>query len=294
VVLGDGSLPSYEGLVDAGIVEYVEFPHRPWPTSTLLKLCDGFRPKDPQDPNSPLRPATTQELKDTGLYLFEGIAVAGNYIMGHVKGGYAQQAAEGVKFGPDPAIRFFDGELDPQTGQPKGDGQWYGNNGAAHYGQAQGILINAIQRSRGLPAHVAWTTHEILADQQVNVGDMRNPNMVRIGEVVIGPEAAGKALTPIIHRIFGHTLRMAKVVKKNTGQVADEHTGVRVRELDTEYRIYTRDHFNAEGVVQVRYLANTRDVPADFPQYFSDEVPGVALMKFYQKLAELRLKDAEI
>jgi hypothetical protein len=69
----------------------------------------------------------------------------------------------------------------------------------------------------------------------------------------------------------------------------DDHTKKQVDELDSEFRIYTRDHYSPMGNSMTRHKACTRGVGANFPQYFSSEVPGMALLDFYQTLAKMRM-----
>lgn len=289
IIVGDGSLITYEHLLLDGRAEGMEFSHRDYPTKTLRRLAEGWWPADPSDPTSPLVPPNKQEgFLDRGFYVFEGLSVGGRYILGMNKGGMAQRAAMGEKLGPDAVVRYIDGELDPRTGLPKEDDSAFGTNGTAHYMAAQQQLTEIVQASRGLPAHVLWTAHEAVAEQQTNLGDLKNPVKVKTGDTIIGPEVAGKALTPIIQRIFTNTLHTQSLAKKVKAAKPDEFTGTAAMDLDLDYRLWTRDHFAVDGQSQLRYIACTRGVGAQFPQWFSSENPGGALVDFYASLCDIR------
>jgi hypothetical protein len=124
---------------------------------------------------------------------------------------------------------------------------------------------------------VIWTAHESMNDPEKDA-------LVR--ETIAGPEVAGKALTTTIQRAFNNTLHMQTVGKRIKKQ--DEFTNKNVDDLDIEYRLYARDHFNANGTVMVRYKACTRGVDGTFPQYFESETPGQVGLLYYEALAKVR------
>jgi len=75
------------------------------------------------------------------------------------------------------------------------------------------------------------------------------------GEKLIGPEIIGKAMTSWISREFSNTLHftLATAVSKTT----DKQTGKNVGSANQEYRVYTRDHFDPDGLTMVKYRPST-------------------------------------
>lgn len=279
IVCGDGSLQTYQHLIDSGIAEFVEFAHRSWPTDTLNRLTSGWWPQDFKDPTSPLI-APSKQIMDVGGYVFEGVSTAASYIMSNVEGGLAWRAGRGEKMGQDTPIKVFEGELDNKGVliPGSGPGTSFGGNPPSHYNYTQRNMTGFIQQSRGLPSQViVWTAHE-------SMNDPEKDSLVK--EQIAGPEVVGKALTSNLQRILNNTLHATAVQKRS--KVDDKFTNKKVDELDVEYRLYTRDHFNANGAVMVRYKACTRGVDADFPQYFQSDEPGKAMIDFYRELAKMR------
>lgn len=280
IVIGDGSALTYEHLVDAGVAEICEFGTRPWPQDTMQKLTSGWWP----DPDGKLQPLGFSannwgnDLNNVGVYIFEGLSVAGAYIMGNVQGGLAQRSGNGEKIGQDSPIRIIEGEVDPKTGKIiSGPGSAFGGNPPSHYNVAQRTLLECLQRSKNLPVdYVLWTAHE----------SENNPEKDLNKEALVGPEVVGKALTGSIQRNFNNTLHCVAAMVKTKQQ--DSHTKKMVDDVDSEYRIYTRPHYSPSGTTMVRYTACTRGVDDQFPQYIAADKPGDALLKFYQMLADGR------
>jgi hypothetical protein len=271
VVIGDGSLPTYQSLVDRGIVEAMEFSHRHWPPDTTNKLSGGHWPEVADDLDSPLLPPNDKSMEDVGGYIFEGASVFGTYIMGSVKGGLADLAGKGVKIGQDSPFQIFQGEK--IDGKATGPGTTIGGNAQSHYMVAQRLIVDAVQRSRGLAPYVLWTAHEATNDPDKSA---------LMKEMIVGPEVAGKALTVNFQRIFGNTVHCQSIAKR--GKIKDEHTGKDMQELDLDYRLWTRDHFSPDNNTTIRYKALTRNVEGDFPPYFDD------ITKYYPAILESQKK----
>lgn len=281
IIVGDGSALTYEHLVEAGVAEICEFGTREWPQDTLQKLTSGWWPHPISGELMPLGATDDpwiNSLDDIGVYIIEGLSVAGAYIMGNVRGGLAERSGRGEKIGQDSPIRIIEGEIDAATGKLKsGPGTSFGGNPPSHYNVAQRTMLECLQRSKNLPVdYVLWTAHE---------GD-NNPEKDLNKESLIGPEVVGKALTGSIQRNFNNTLHCMTAHTKTKKQ--DGHTKKQVDELDTEHRLYTRDHFAPSGASMTRYKACTRGVDETFPQYIVADKPGIALLEFYDKLAKER------
>ncbi len=277
LVIGDGSRLTYQHLVDAGVAQVVNYVARPWPLDTLMRLASGFWPEDTEDPLAPLMPPTKDTLK-VGAYVFEGLSVAAGYVMGNVRGGLAWRSGQGEKLGQDSPIRIVEADIDARTGQPvpgSGPGTKFGGNPPAHFGIAQRNIVGVVNQARSLTAPIVlWTAHEATNDPESD--DL-------IKEQLIGPEVVGKALTANIQRIFDNTIHLQTVAKRV--KVDDAFTGRKVDDLDLEYRLYTRDHFNANGNLVTRYKACTRVTDPTFPQFFTSPEPGKALLDYYEALA---------
>lgn len=274
VVIGDGSSLTYDYLVELGIVEVYTFTMRPWPTATLKALAKGWWPNAEQK----LAPTDPAVMDGIGVYVFEGMSVAARYLMGHTRGGMSDRAARGEKMGPDAAIRIVEGEVDPKTGKvTSGPNETYGTNGQAQYGFVQNIVLEVVQESHTLPVpYVFWTAHEAT----------NNPETDLSKELVIGPEVIGKALTASIQRSFINCIH-ACTVSKRTKQ-NDTFTNRAVDELDSEYRLYSRDHYSPSGTSMTRYKAITRGVDGNFPQFFVSETPGESLLRYYEEVVNAK------
>jgi hypothetical protein len=261
VILGDGSKSTYidNGLVDAGVVELCDFSIRPWPLTVMARLCEGYWPADVEDPESPLAPPVAGDLKNLGVFGVEGLSVGAQYLMGDIKGGLAEQSGRGIKIGQDTPIFSKDALFDKDGKAVKGSGPKvldaagkliedpfsYGGNPVAHYGYAQRRLLANIERTKMFPNMVIWTAHERSTQDKVS------------GEKLVGPEAAGEAMTANLPRVFNNTLHFVTAQRKKEKK-KDEHTEQMITDLDVEYRIYTRDHFHPDGSTFVKYKAVTR------------------------------------
>lgn len=281
VILGDGSKATYKdrGLIDAGVVEVLDFSIREWPFTTMARLCEGWWPADVDDPNSPLLAPKPDVLKKLGVFVVEGLSVGAQYLMGDVRGGLAEQSGRGIKIGQDSPVRSVDILYDAKGNAIAGSGPGteFGGNPVAHYGFAQRRLLANIERTKVFPNLVIWTAHERSTQDKIS------------GEKLVGPEAAGEAMTANLPRHFNNTLHFVSASRKKA-KLKDEHTEAMVTDLDVEYRIYTRDHFHPDGNTFVKYKAVTRGASeADgMPLYFTSDIPGQSVLDFYQKIADLR------
>lgn len=291
LVIGDGSGATYSSLIRAGKADLIETIHRPWPLDTLNKLTSGYNLKDKNDPTSPLVKPTADDLNSYCLSVFEGFSVFGKYIMGSVEGGMAQRAASGEQMGPDAIVSIFEGKRDAKGNLSEGPGTSFGTNGTAHYMAAQGHLVEFANRSRALPGHKIWTAHETIMDDVVNIGDLKNPVKIRKGVVIGGPEAAGKALTPNLQRIFNNTLHFQTVAKQVKGDKDENLDNKELIDNEISFFLWTRDHHAQNGATNVKFKGCTRNVPEDFPPYFIGEKKGQNILDYYRALHEIEKKE---
>ncbi len=286
VYIGDGSLQMYEnsGLVDDGIVIPMSFIHRDYPFSVCQQMCEGMWPlSDAKD--AKFRMLTKDEVEKTGLWIFEGASVMGNYMLGDAKGGLAQRAADGEGgLGQDANIRFLDKDVKDKDDKV----MQFGGNAPSHYGIAQRHLLQNILRTKQFPGMVVWTAHERYDDGERGGGVAKNSTVekYKMGDKIIGPELAGKALTSSISREFGNTLHFT-VAGKKVQSGTDPATGKTIYEDKKEYRIYTSDHFDPDGIVPMKYRAVVRAMnPKLIKDYYvsTEDNPGEGLLQLYQDL----------
>jgi hypothetical protein len=277
IYIGDGSAVMYEQIIDEGcIAGIMDFTIRDYPFTTCQQITEGLWPIDPKDPKSKMRLLTPQEINETGMWVFEGISTAGQYMMGDKPGGLAQRAADGESMGGDYVIMFSDSKEHN-----------FGGNSIVHYNLGQRHLMQDILRSKNFPGTVIWTAHERYDDGTKSEGMAKGQagNKFALQEKKVGPEFIGKALTQIASRDFGNTLHFVTVTKKvQTGQT-DTVSGRSHYVNKSEYRVYTRDHFDPEGIAALKYIAVNRDVsddPDHMPEYVVADKPGQAVLKFYE------------
>lgn len=259
--LGDGG---GETILVNDIDDFIEvMPYNLWdhPLETTQKICEGWWPQDPREPNSKLLPPSRDELKAYGLFVYEGLTVMADYIMGDRVGGLAERMSKGEMLNNDASFRIQDGALK------------FGGNSRGHYGFTQRRMVDCIERTRALPVHVGWTAHE----RKVEDEDYK--------EVWIGPDIAGKLLTTKIGASFGNTIHLQSV-KGGGSKVKDPVTGKMVESIVMERRAYLRTHYDPEGTHYVKYYANTR-LPIgvkDFPEWLPPDP-----LDYYRRIKEAKL-----
>lgn len=193
-----------------------------------------------------LLPPTNEELATIGLWVFEGLTVMSDYIMGDRVGGLANRMSRGETLNNDDSYRLKDGGLQ------------FGGNARSHYSFTQRRVLDLIQRSRVLPGMVLWTAHERRIEDEEN------------RETLFGPDVCGKALTARIGASFGNTIHLQKVTTKK--KVVDPVTKKQIEQLVLERRAYTVEHVDPEAKTFVKYYANTR-IPAEIKEKGLDLVP---------------------
>jgi len=263
--LGDGGGTTIDVSQVDDFVEVMHYNLWDHPLEVTQKIAEGWWPQDVEEPNSKLLPPTADELAHYGLFVYEGMSVMADYIMGDREGGLANRMARGEMLNNDASFRLTDGALK------------FGGNARTHYAFTQRRILDCIERTRALPVHVGWTAHERKVDDE----DTR--------EVWIGPDVAGKVLTTKIGASFGNTIHLLPV--RHTVKQTDPVTKKPVDQVVMQRRAYTRSHYDPSGSHFVQYFANTR-LPVgvgagSFPEYLVDPDP----VDYYKRLRESAKKD---
>jgi hypothetical protein len=335
VYVADGSLATYldTGLVinppdgepnPDGLIEVCQYNIYEWPLDVTNQIAEGWFPEGGQHgarlvPPQGLKaraalggqPAVAAAPAQTNydrvrLWVYEGLQVMGEYIMGsYKKGGLAEQAARGIKIGPDAAIRIASEEyaIDPNTGLPdltrpikgSGSGAAYGSNGTAHYGLAQTHMAGVIERTKGLPGWVVWTTHERTAkDKSGYKKDGLKADAREFGgaPVIIGPAVVGDALTATIQKTFNEVLHFQTATRLVQAKDNDPTSGKRVNQVVKEHRIYTAEHLDPDGETNLKFKAIVRSASPKFVKeyYTGTAEEGSGIVKLYEDLAKAALE----
>ncbi len=269
--LGDGGGETIRQLLtsygDEPFIEIWEYQNWKFPFETAQKMVLGGWPEDVLDPTSKVVvPHDYLALGNTfGLFVYEGLTVISDYMMGDIEGGLAFRMAKGEMLNEDKSFRFVDGEMK------------IGGNARTHYGLVQRRIPALLRNNARVPGFKLWTAHEMKAED-----DTAN-------EKVIGPDVVGKALTAKIMGSFGHTVHLTKAAKRK--KVKDPLTGKDIEEIVAERRAYTESHYDPNGNHFAKYLANVRipeGAPAgSVPLFYSppDPLKLYADLEKAQKLA---------
>jgi GTPase SAR1 family protein len=268
---GGGETITITGWADPeGFIDLYMYPGRDNPMETSQLLCEGWWPENVLDPKTRMLAPTPEALDAVGLWVFEGLTVMSDYMMGEREGGLANRMAKGEMLNKDDSFRFKDGQI------------LFGGNARTHYGFVQRKMLDLIGRTSRLPGIKYWTAHELKVDD------------AEYRESIYGPDVCGQKLTPRIGANFGNTihLHVAHVEKEQE----DQTTKRKVKKIVQEYRAYTRTHFDPDAGTTAKYYANNRmdarvveAYPDLMPEYLSPADP----IRFYGLLDEARRKEAE-
>lgn len=169
-----GGWPSIQPLVDAGLIEVIQCHRRtkPWvwvdaASKGKVLAADGETWVLDEQRNALF-----------GLYAFDGLTGFGEALMANMRD---------VN---EPAVGGGLGMIVKQ-----GDLTW-GTNTQAHYGLAQGALVDAVGHSQSLPGISLWTAMAKRAGDADTLA------------TVLGPQMPGKALTSDSPRWFQYTFRI--------------------------------------------------------------------------------------
>lgn len=261
VYLSDGGGDTYvnSGLIEAGILKIFQFNTLPNPFEVSRAIASGQWPND----SGTLAELPPSKLNETGLWAFEGGSTTCDYMMGDTEGGLAARAAKGERIGQDSPISIVDGKAK------------VGGNPPSHYNVVQRAFEGLLERSRALPGIVVWTFHERMVEGDKEVGNM------------VGPDCAGKALTSKIGAKFGNTIHLTIAHKPNV-KTTDAVTGKQVQSASArEFRAYTTEHYDPDGVTLLKYYANNRAPIVGGKVVMPEFIPADPV-KFYQLLEKAK------
>jgi GTPase SAR1 family protein len=269
---GGGETVTITGWADeGGFIDLWPYIVRNNPMETSQLICEGYWPVgDPLDPKCRLAPPTPKDFDEVGLWIYEGLTVMSDYMMGDKEGGLANRMSRGETINKDDSFRFKDGDI------------MFGGNARTHYGFVQRKMLDLIQRTTRLSGIKYWTAHELKVDD------------TEYREAMYGPDVCGQKLTSRIGGSFGNTIHMqvAHIEKEATDPV----TAKKVKKIEESFRAYTRNHFDADGQTTAKYYANTRmdaRVREKYPDLMPEFLSPADPIRFYGLLDEAQNKEGE-
>jgi len=288
--IGDGGVATYvnAGLVNAGMLEICDFSWRPFPLPTLKAMSMFWWPDEHGKWHAPSKEFLAGETH--GLVIYEGATIIKQWLMGNNEGAISDKISKGEKIGgvKDEAdsLVMFDGKV---NGLPDSFSK-SGNITGLHYGPAYRQIESAIQRTEAFPGMVIWTAHPTEAPDIPEGGRQSGIAGKVVGKKVIGPDVVAKSRASTITALFGNTLHF-DTAKKKAERNIDNTTGKNVNLLEPEYRVYTRSHFDPDGLETIEYRAGSRVDGLDL--YYTADKPGEAILKFYDTLGKLEAQRDE-
>jgi hypothetical protein len=235
-----GGWQTIQPIVDVGIVEVIPMLTIPSAFSWIDKISKGMVPEE-KLVNGKKMISWVPKLEGIGCMAYEGITAFSDSLMQNM----ADKAAAGINIGGDGAFNFTDGD------------KVIGSNNRGHYMQAQSGVSRAVAASQWLlpqDMYCIWTA------------------MARRGEdentaVVLGPQAAGKALTHDLPRWFTYTFRVSAEPQED-GSV--------------KHKLYLEDHKD-KMLKGAKGLGNSR-VPLDAKIKLPNVIEPASLVKAYQSI----------
>lgn len=235
-----GGWSSIQGLIDAGVIELIQCHHRknPWvwvdaASKGKVLASDG-------------ETWVLDEARNAlfGCFAFDGLTGFGDALMAGMR---------------DPKEAPVGGG----SGMVVLQGDYrFGTNTQAHYGLAQGALMDALGNSQGLPGVLIWTAMASRSKDEVSAG------------AVIGPKGPGKAMTDDLPRNLTYTFRIVQHVDLNRNV----------------HRLYW-DDFTDPTAPGAKCLGNSRlPLGADVPQNYVEPANIAEAIKIFD---EARAKDKQ-
>lgn len=250
--------------VEAGlIIPWCPLARPRFTISTLDLACQGYWPKDAQDPLSPLQPPGPGTWEMIGAYGVEGLTSIGDGIIRQLK-------KDKAHLSQDPSYTYSEQAVEVEiNGIVKPLSISYSGGNMSYYGAAQDQIYDMILKTHLLPVEkVLWTALE-------GKGEEEGTRAPIYGPAIVGKKSTGKA-----PQWFGNCLHIEQLVE----QVADEKTKqMRVIERPV---MYIRTH--ADPLSRVPFPAGTR-----IPHQFAKDIPDFMepdIAAFYRMVDEVNEK----
>lgn len=237
-----GGWQTVQPLVDLGIIEVVPMLLMPNAFAWIDKVAKGMVPEK-KIVNGKEIITWVQRLDGIGCIAHEGITAYSDCLMHNM----ADKAAAGVNIGGDGAFNFADGD------------RIIGSNNRGHYMQAQTTVARAVATSQWMlppDLYVIWTA-------MARRGEDENTSSV------LGPQAAGKALTHDLPRWFVYTMRVSAEPQED-GTV--------------KHRLYLDDHKD-KMLKGAKGLGNSR-IPLDAKVKLPSVIEPASLVKAYELIKQ--------
>lgn len=196
-------------------------------TISLLDLaCQGWWPKDPEDPESPLVPPSRETWEQVGAYAIEGLTSNGDAIIRQFKADKAHLSQDpSFTYTETPVLVEVNGKLEKKA-------PGYSGGNMAYYGAGQDMLYDFVLKSHMLPCEkVLWTALE-------GKGEEDGSRAPTYGPAIIGRKAFGK--TP---QWFGNCVHIEQLVTREAADATTKQSTVNERPV-----MYLRTHCGTDNV----------------------------------------------
>jgi hypothetical protein len=260
VTLDGGGYDPIISLVNEGIVvPWFPIARPKFTISTIDLACQGWWPKDPDDPASPLVAHTAETWEDIGCVAFEGLTSMGDSFLRQLK-------ADKAHLSQDPSYTYAEQGVDVEdaTGKKGSRVISYSGGNMSYYGSVQDQLYDFVIKSHQLPCEkVIWTALE-------GKGEEEGSRAPTYGPSIAGKKSIGKA-----PQWFGNCVHIEQLVER----VPNAQT----KQIDVVERpvMYLRTH--ADPLTNIPFPCGTRA-----PFQFASELPAYLdppdMAELYRKL----------
>jgi len=203
---GWGSIQDY---VDAGLIAPLNISDAETPLTQLRRLARGDWPHD----GGWLMRDKDPRWKQVGMYAIEGFSSISSMIL-------RDQVDKGRKISEELAAKFT--EKDADTDEPF----TFGSPGRAHYGFAQNFILELIRHFQAL---MNYGVHQILFTSLEAAGEDRTSK-----QKILGPAAAGNALTSVIPQRVGDLIHLDIVGVPDGKATRDEYRAYYTNHTDPD------------------------------------------------------------
>lgn len=240
-----------------GIIEtFALIQHRDKLYETVQKLCLGWWPRDPRDPQSELLSPAHNSFRDVGALFIEGLTSISDILfhtnMTDLQNIRVPEMPENSRITSGEYVRRFAGRSD--------------------YMGVQDSIAEFVRDSGMLPARVVWT-----ATEQKGEGENKKP--------VYGPDIVGQKATGKCGPWFGNMIHLVKVP---FSEMVDDplRPGQKIRVERPKPFMFLRDHIDPNDPYKLPWPAKTRA-----PRKRWSEVPDFMppdMGKFYELMDKLK------